>query len=93
GRCGSRDDEAEPAADAGIPGGGTDDSSVVTTGASSGSGGGGYSPDCGEELTATVVATAAVSRADGDNNGNLEQGAVKPAAGLSPRVAVATRSG
>ncbi|CAM9246781.1 unnamed protein product [Ectocarpus sp. 6 AP-2014] len=94
GRCGSRDDEAEPAADAVTPGGGTDDSSAVTTGASSGSGGGGYSPDCGEELTATaVVATAAVSRADGDNIGNLEQGAVKPAAGLPPRVTVATRSG
>ncbi|CAM9170262.1 unnamed protein product, partial [Ectocarpus sp. 12 AP-2014] len=93
GRCGSRDDEAEPAADAGTPGGGTDDSPVVATGASSGSGGGGSCPDGGEELAATVVATAAVSRADGDNNGNLEQGAVKAAAGLSPPVAVATRSG
>ncbi|CAB1102142.1 unnamed protein product [Ectocarpus sp. CCAP 1310/34] len=93
GRCGSRDDEAEPAADAGTPGGGTDDSPVVATGACSGSGGGGSSPDCGEVLAATVAATAADWRADGDNNGNLEQGADKPAAGLSPRVAVATRSG
>ncbi|CAM9637695.1 unnamed protein product, partial [Ectocarpus sp. 13 AM-2016] len=93
GRCGSRDDEAEPAADAGTPGGGTDDSPVVATGASSGSGGGCSSPDCGEELAATAVATAAVSRADGDNNGNLDQGAVESAEGLSPRIAVATRSG
>ncbi|CAM9344738.1 unnamed protein product, partial [Ectocarpus sp. 4 AP-2014] len=93
GRCGSRDDEAEPATDAGTPGGGTDDSPVVANGASGGSGGGGSSPDCGEELTATVISTAAVSRADGDNNGNLERGAFKPAVGLSPRVVVATRSG
>lgn len=95
GRCGyTRGDEAGPAADARTPGGGVvDDCSVVSaTGASSGGCGGGSSPDCGEKLTATAVATAAVSRADGDN-GSLEQGAVKPSTGLCPRVAVATRSG